>query len=407
MGLAVILTLAWGAPAEAVIIASGEGTENTSAPPDDPGWDHVADRSYATAVYIGDGWMLTADHVPSGDVQIQGVVYRWVPDSDVTVDPADLKLFRIESDPGLPLLPIAADPPAEDLVFIGIGRNRGAEIKDWDADPHLDGWYWGSGAAMRWGTNAVKSVSVEYPLGSGIFFFTTDFSESGGTPHECQVAAGDSGGAVFSENGGVWELTGIQVTRTVYDGQPYDTALFGNESWSAQLSEYRDQILSITAEPACNNGVDDDGDGLIDHPDDPGCDDLLDPFETSETLPCDDGFDNDGDGGIDFDPATYADPGDETTPPSGEGDPGCKSPSRSTESSKCQDGIDNDGDGQMDYDAGLSANGFADPAGPDPHCVDRPWLNTEAPTATASSCGLGGELTLLLPALMWMWRRRR
>jgi hypothetical protein len=57
----------------------------------------------------------------------------------------------------------------------------------------------------------------------------------------------------------------------------------------------------------------------------------------------------------------------------------------------------------MDYDAGLSANGHADPAGPDPECVAAPWRNGEAP----SSCGLGAELALLLPPLIWMRRRRR
>jgi hypothetical protein len=35
--------------------------------------------------------------------------------------------------------------------------------------------------------------------------------------------------------------------------------------------------------PACNDGADNDGDNLIDFPDDPGCDDLLDPSEGSLT----------------------------------------------------------------------------------------------------------------------------
>jgi hypothetical protein len=403
LSAAVVFALVWGTPAGAVIIASGDGTGNTSAPADDPGWDHVAILSWAASVYVGDGWMLTADHLPAGDVEIEGILYRAVLGSEVTVVPADLKLFRIESDPGLPPLPIATGPPTGEVVMIGNGRNRGDEIYDWDPDPRLDGWYWGPGRAMRWGNNAVKNVSVEYPLGSGIFFFTADFSEFGGTTHECQFAGGDSGGAVFSKNGDVWELTGIQVTRTLHNGQPNETALFGNENWSAQLAEYRGQILSIVAEPACDNGDDDDGDGLIDS-DDPGCDDLLDAFETSDALPCDDGFDNDDDGRVDFDPVTLGDPGDETTLPSGDGDPGCVAPTWSTETPRCQDGIDNDGDGMMDYDAGLSSNGFADAAGPDPECVGEPSRNSES--NSSYPCGLGAELAVLLPPLLWMRRRR-
>ncbi len=398
LALTVWLALAWAAPAEAVIIATGDGTGNTSAPLDDPGWGHVATLSWATAVYVGDGWMLTADHLAPGDVEIGGVLHRAVPGSEVSLAPADLQLFRIESDPGLPPLPIATGPPAGEVVMIGQGRNRG-EATRWLG---RDGWQWGPGRALRWGTNQVKSVSVEYPAGSGAIHFTADFSEFGGTTSECQFAGGDSGGAVFSESGDVWELAGIQVLRTAYPGQPAETALFGNESWSAQLSEHRAEILSIVAEPACDNGVDEDGDGLTDL-DDPGCDGPDDAFETSDSLPCDDGADNDADGRIDFDPATAADPGDEYTLPAGEGDPGCRDPSWMTESPKCQDGLDNDGDGAMDYDAGLSRNGVADPAGPDEHCVARPYRNCEQGECT--SCGLGAELALLIP--VWMWLRRR
>src|SRR5690606_14278812 len=44
----------------------------------------------------------------------------------------------------------------------------------------------------------------------------------------------------------------------------------------------------------CSNGLDDDGDGLADFPNDPGCASLDDLSERSPLLPCDDGVDNDG-----------------------------------------------------------------------------------------------------------------
>jgi hypothetical protein len=159
----------------------------------------------------------------------------------------------------------------------------------------------------------------------------------------------------------------------------------------------------------CDDGADNDGDGHIDwnggplgEPADPGCADASDLSERDPVLVCDDGADNDGDGRIDFDPATHSAPGDQHTPPSGSGDPGCISPIGSSESPSCQDGIDNDGDGRMDHDAGLLANGSADPAGPDSHCVGQPWLIIEG-----LPCGLGVELVLLLPPLMWLYRRQR
>jgi hypothetical protein len=166
--------------------------------------------------------------------------------------------------------------------------------------------------------------------------------------------------------------------------------------------------IGDVCDSACSNGLDDDGDGAADFPDDPGCADASDAAETSPSLACDDGVDNDTDGRIDFDPVTFADPGDETTLPSGSGDPGCKDPSWSTESPQCQDGIHNDDDGMMDYDGGYSANGSADPTGPDPHCVDKPWRDREAAYPRRSyPCGLGAELALLLPPLMWLWWRHR
>jgi flagellar hook protein FlgE len=50
----------------------------------------------------------------------------------------------------------------------------------------------------------------------------------------------------------------------------------------------------------CSDGRDDDGDGLIDYPADPGCRSQIDPSERSELLVCDDGVDNDCDGALDY-----------------------------------------------------------------------------------------------------------
>ncbi len=49
----------------------------------------------------------------------------------------------------------------------------------------------------------------------------------------------------------------------------------------------------------CSDGLDNDGDGFIDYPNDPGCDSAIDDSE-EEIYQCSDGLDNDGDGFIDF-----------------------------------------------------------------------------------------------------------
>ena len=72
----------------------------------------------------------------------------------------------------------------------------------------------------------------------------------------------------------------------------------------------------------CSDGIDNDQDGVIDFPNDPGCDDANDDDETDAqpTAQCSDGIDNDQDGVIDFpnDPGCDdANDNDETNPSSG------------------------------------------------------------------------------------------
>lgn len=87
--------------------------------------------------------------------------------------------------------------------------------------------------------------------------------------------------------------------------------------------------VALLSLPACNDGVDNDGDGLADFPADPHC---TAKGDRSETPDCADGLDNDADGALDF-PA----------------DPKCESATDRTEQFDCSDGIDSDGDGLIDY----------------------------------------------------------
>jgi probable HAF family extracellular repeat protein len=99
---------------------------------------------------------------------------------------------------------------------------------------------------------------------------------------------------------------------------------------------------------------------------------------------CSDGFDNDGDGLVDHPE-----------------DPGCPDPAASTENPACQDGLDNDGDGLVDFDGGASAG--APVVSLDPECLGQPWRNRELPGA----CGLGFEILGLLFLHPKLRRRRR
>jgi CSLREA domain-containing protein len=109
----------------------------------------------------------------------------------------------------------------------------------------------------------------------------------------------------------------------------------------------------------CSDLVDNDGDGLIDYPADPGCESAADDSESPDPPPppqCSDLQDNDGDGLIDY-PA----------------DPGCESATDDSESPdpppppQCSDLADNDGDGLIDYPADPGCESATDDSeSPDP-----------------------------------------
>jgi hypothetical protein len=102
----------------------------------------------------------------------------------------------------------------------------------------------------------------------------------------------------------------------------------------------------VSAARACSDGLDNDNDGLVDFPADPGCDSALDASEVDPPLAqCRDGLDNDGDGAIDW-PA----------------DSGCQGPDDPVEIGipACMDGVDNDLDGDADWPADADCTGPGD-----------------------------------------------
>ncbi len=109
---------------------------------------------------------------------------------------------------------------------------------------------------------------------------------------------------------------------------------------------------------ACRNGLDDDGDGKTDLAQDAGCASWSDPSEWSDNPGCQDGLDNDGDGKVDA-----ADPqcaaGDEWARL-----PGFDSlPLRAAPA--CANGLDDDGDGAVDgQDAACWSRGGLSELGP-------------------------------------------
>lgn len=131
---------------------------------------------------------------------------------------------------------------------------------------------------------------------------------------------------------------------TLVSQQPEDGVVFVNPGSSCAAVAFQNRQTAAPVLPQCSDGVDNDGDGRIDFPSDPGCDGAQDDDEFNSPSPpppppppqCSDGRDNDGDGRTDF-PA----------------DLGCDDTHDNDESSDtgyllCADGKDNDGDGMTD-----------------------------------------------------------
>jgi hypothetical protein len=152
------------------------------------------------------------------------------------------------------------------------------------------------------------------------------------------VSSGSSGGPTFDGSFFLGNLTNVFSLQL--------EVLFTNDGGRVEI----DRIVANFPD-TCVNGLDDDGDGLVDAAEDPGCRSERDGSELS-TLHCDDAIDNDGDGRIDW----RAD---------GSGDPECVDPNDTRE------------------------------AAPNP--------TTDPPSA--GGCGLGPELLGLVTALAWLRRR--
>jgi hypothetical protein len=217
---------------------------------------------------------------------------------------------------------------------------------------HYDDWESGSGAAF---------VFRGGPAG---------VAHGGPADAAARLGAAFDGAAFGSSVAGAGDVNGDGYDDVIAGAPGYDPVHGGGVGAT---------FVFLGGLPVCRNGLDDDGDGRIDHPLDKGCTSEDDPSERVPTRACDDGRDNDGDGLADAPQ-----------------DPGCRDPLWLLEDPECQDGLDNDGQPGIDFDGGASVNGGTPLDGADPHCT-QPWKK-ERP-----GCGLlGAELGLVMLLRRWL-----
>jgi hypothetical protein len=268
-----------GSVGAVVIDRVNAGSANMSAPSDDPGWNNVGAIGFGGGVYIGYGWVLTANHVGSGDgITLGGVKYPMLPGTGHQLTNAgaagksastDLYMFQINKPSlSLPFLHVASTAPANGEMVTMIGRGFLQQVNPtfWDVNESSNPWIWAETTealaneagfktdgtkAMRWGTNAIDGRGW-FNVGLDVYGLGTTWDRFVST-NEAQVVNGDSGGAVFVKQAGAWNLAGIIIAQGLLPNQPggTSTAVYSNTSYFADLSSYRPQILAIVVpEPA-------------------------------------------------------------------------------------------------------------------------------------------------------------
>jgi autotransporter-associated beta strand protein len=222
-------------------------------------------------VYLGNGWVLEAYHCHVGASNqqdyaiINGTMYYGYNDGDPAHairitdptspnPPADLYLFKINgASPNLPSLAITSSAPStgSQVRAIGRGLDREAATTQWDSSwrtPPVSaaaytGYWLGSTYTKRWGDNSISGTSTQ-SYGFGATHCLNTMFNMGAGSNEFQAAPGDSGGGVFYKNNGYWQLAGIM--GAVYHqkpGEPQTTVVYGDYTYSADLSYYRNQIV--------------------------------------------------------------------------------------------------------------------------------------------------------------------
>jgi hypothetical protein len=199
-----VLTLTEG---HAVILFD-DPDANTTAPegsPAESGWHYQGDWGGNLGTPISPHFFISAGHfgVP-GPLSYGGSIYPLI--GVFTHPGSDLLICKVDGTfPDFAPLYSKRDETGGHLVVIGRGTLRGSEVS-LDGSPR--GWKWGGGGPKRWGENDIADI-VLYG-GHDLLYATFDQHVAPNDhPNEAHLSAGDSGGAVFLNDGGTWKVAGI------------------------------------------------------------------------------------------------------------------------------------------------------------------------------------------------------
>lgn len=210
---------------------------NTSDPANSPFWDNITSFSGASGIYLGQGWMVTANHVsvPSS-VILGGQTYSVEAGTRQQIATRDVQIFRLTgwNTIALPEVNVTQgwtykpteNPPQPGIggegtqpgiegsgamLAIGTGVGKGAPI--------TGGWLWNNTQQKQWGlVNSAQAIGTEENL---YHYFDRALG-----PNAAMATMGDSGSGVFYQDTTGWHLAGLttnvyQAGKAQYDHNTY------------------------------------------------------------------------------------------------------------------------------------------------------------------------------------------
>lgn len=277
--LAAILLVATRFAAPAMVFWNLDNDANLTDPGTGAPWSAVAkiydptnNAVSGSAVYLGNGFLLTANHVfvgpnPTYHTNNYSSV-NFGSTNSFLIDPTfgtygiqvapgvDMKVIKLTLDPsGVNAATLLSTPTEEvapaTIIGWGVGRDPSSPLGSTNVT-------WGNTntSAKRWGVNEPKTVGTNpYDYIATVAGATgPEFDPDGLGDAEASVTLLDSGSGLFQEIGGDWYLIGITTSTDTKDA-----AIYGNDATSgshgdfdyfARISSYDQQIIALIPEPS-------------------------------------------------------------------------------------------------------------------------------------------------------------